>query len=63
VVSGLRVAAGKHYLSDVAVGAAAGSFFGWVFPYMHRQDRKAGGIRMGMAIGGSTPYPVVAWEF
>jgi membrane-associated phospholipid phosphatase len=62
VVGGLRIAAGKHYLSDVVVGAAAGSFFGWVFPYMHKRDRKAG-MRLGMAIGGSTPYPVVAWEF
>jgi membrane-associated phospholipid phosphatase len=60
-VSGLRVAAGKHYLSDVVIGAAAGSFFGWIFPYMHRSE--ASGLRLGMAIGGSTAYPVLAWRF
>ena len=34
-VAGLRVAAGKHFTSDVVVGAAAGAFFGWAFPRMH----------------------------
>lgn len=34
-VAGLRVAAGKHFPSDVVVGAAAGAFFGWAFPRMH----------------------------
>lgn len=34
-VAGLRVAAGKHFPSDVVVGAAAGAFFGWALPRMH----------------------------
>lgn len=34
-VAGLRVAAGKHYLSDVVVGAAAGTAFGWAFAKWH----------------------------
>jgi len=64
LVAGLRVAAGKHYLSDVVVGAAAGSFFGWVFPYMHR-NKKAGGGGGGLDVGmnGETPYPLLTWTF
>jgi len=35
-VSGaLRVMAGSHFLSDVIAGAAIGSFFGFIIPYMH----------------------------
>lgn len=34
-VAGLRVAAGKHYPSDVLVGAAVGSAFGWAFARWH----------------------------
>lgn len=34
-VAGLRVAAGKHFPSDVIVGAAAGALFGWLFPFLH----------------------------
>lgn len=32
----LRVEAGKHFWSDVAVGALVGSAIGWVVPEMHR---------------------------
>lgn len=35
----LRVAAGKHFPSDVIVGAAMGSFFGWLVPWLHKQER------------------------
>ncbi len=34
-ISTLRVVAGKHYPSDVLVGAAVGSFFGFYLPYLH----------------------------
>lgn len=33
----LRVAAGKHYPSDVVMGAAMGSFIGWLVPMLHRE--------------------------
>ncbi len=35
LVGGLRVAAGKHYVSDVAAGAVAGSLFGFLIPRLH----------------------------
>lgn len=65
-VAGLRVAAGKHFLSDVVVGAAMGSFFGWVFPYMHRsrdpgERAKPGGLEVGM--NGAWPYPLLTYTF
>ena len=32
----LRIAADRHYLSDVLVGAAVGSLVGWAVPWLHR---------------------------
>ncbi len=34
----LRMAADRHYLLDVAVGAAAGALAGWVVPWLHLHD-------------------------
>ena len=33
----LRVRAGRHFPSDVAVGAVVGAFTGWIVPRMHRR--------------------------
>ena len=46
-----------------SLGAAAGSFFGWAFPYMHR--KKAGGSALGLDVGmnAETPYPLLTWTF
>jgi undecaprenyl-diphosphatase len=40
IVAGLRVASGEHFLSDVLAGAAIGSFFGWLVPYVHQNPVK-----------------------
>jgi membrane-associated phospholipid phosphatase len=38
----LRMAAGKHYLSDTLVGVGVGSLIGWAVPYLfHRPGRGA----------------------
>lgn len=47
VVAGLRVAAGKHYPSDVFAGALMGGALGWVVPWAHlarhrNQDKDPG---------------------
>lgn len=34
----LRVAADKHYTTDVLAGAAAGTLAGWLIPKLHRPD-------------------------
>ena len=34
----LRVASGKHFPSDVIVGAAVGGFTGWIIPRIHRRS-------------------------
>jgi membrane-associated phospholipid phosphatase len=63
LVAGLRVAAGKHYLSDVLTGAAAGSLFGWAFPYLHRKGGAANSTGLGMQLNGAGIYPVLTWNF
>lgn len=35
----LRVTSGRHFLSDVVVGALTGAAIGWVVPTLHRRDR------------------------
>ena len=35
-VGAMRMMAGMHFLSDVLVGAAMGSLYGWLIPYLHR---------------------------
>jgi membrane-associated phospholipid phosphatase len=54
-VSGLRVAAGKHFPSDVLAGAAAGAFFGWLFPRLHLAGQAPRGIKVSLfpAEGGT----------
>lgn len=63
VVAGLRVAAGKHYLSDVAVGAAVGSLFGWGLPYLHRRKPAGGSAEADLGINRTGVYPVLTWRF
>ncbi|MCL2325531.1 MAG: phosphatase PAP2 family protein [Proteobacteria bacterium] len=41
LVAYLRVAAQKHYLSDVLVGAGIGSLIGFLIPYLHRENAKS----------------------
>lgn len=38
----LRVAAGKHFPTDVLAGAAAGSLIGWGIPALHRRSPELG---------------------
>ncbi len=61
-VAGLRVAAGKHFPSDVIVGALAGGFFGWLLPYMHTQKDKSAPT-MGMQLDDLGFHPQIAWTF
>jgi len=37
----LRVSSGNHFPSDVIVGAAAGSFIGWVIPWIHKEKSRS----------------------
>ena len=38
----LRIAADRHYLSDVLVSAAVGSLIGWLVPWLHRSNNDDG---------------------
>ena len=37
----MRIAAGKHFLSDVLTGAAIGSFWGYAVPKLHEISDRA----------------------
>lgn len=38
ITGALRIAAGRHFPSDVLIGAAVGSLVGWVVPRVHEVD-------------------------
>jgi len=66
------VAAGKHFPSDVVVGAAMGSFFGWAFAAMHLHHAEkadgtggtmGGGARMGMQLDELGWHPQLTMTF
>ncbi|MBI5485990.1 MAG: phosphatase PAP2 family protein [Deltaproteobacteria bacterium] len=50
----LRVAADRHYLSDVLVGAAIGSLIGWLVPWLHRRsgDSEEGVLSRASIVAG-----------
>jgi undecaprenyl-diphosphatase len=37
-IASMRIVSGSHFLSDVLTGAAIGSFYGWVVPFLHRKQ-------------------------
>ena len=37
----LRIASGKHFLTDVLAGAAIGSFSGFIVPFLHRKTSES----------------------
>ena len=37
-VAVMRIISGSHFLTDVLVGAAIGSFYGWVIPFLHQRQ-------------------------
>ena len=44
LVAGLRMASGKHFATDVAVGAAIGSVVGYYVPKLHLSERTSLGV-------------------
>jgi len=42
-VGAMRMVGGMHFLTDVLVGAAMGSFFGWLIPVLHLQRNRDNG--------------------
>ena len=34
----MRITSGSHFMTDVLVGAAIGSFYGWVIPFLHQRQ-------------------------
>jgi len=48
----LRVRSGNHFPSDVVVGAAVGSFIGWVIPRLHKE--KSNSMSLTTNVAGTT---------
>jgi membrane-associated phospholipid phosphatase len=37
-VSAMRITSGAHFITDVLAGAAIGSFYGWIIPFLHKRN-------------------------
>ena len=55
VVGGLRVSAGRHFLTDVLAGYALGALVGWGIPMLHKHDRNIG-LTLGLNGGIGLTY-------
>lgn len=49
----LRIAADKHYFSDVAIGAAVGTAIGFIIPALHNHHVEFHPLPGGLAVAGS----------
>jgi len=60
--SNLRVRAGKHFYSDVIVGAVVGAAAGFVVPYLHYRNHSPNGLATAewVAIGAGPVVGIVA---
>jgi undecaprenyl-diphosphatase len=36
-IAALRIASGNHFITDVLAGAAIGSLYGWLVPFLHQR--------------------------
>jgi len=41
-IGAMRMLSGMHFFTDVIAGAAIGSFYGWLIPYLHRNTARNG---------------------
>lgn len=64
-VASLRVAAGKHFPSDVIVGAIIGSGFGWTFAkiHLHGATEKPNRLHAMMQWDDLGWHPEINWKF
>jgi undecaprenyl-diphosphatase len=37
-IASMRIASGSHFITDVLTGAAIGSFYGWIIPFLHKKQ-------------------------
>jgi len=37
-VSAMRITSGAHFITDVLAGAAIGSLYGWIIPFLHKNN-------------------------
>jgi membrane-associated phospholipid phosphatase len=65
LTGGLRIAADRHYLSDVLVGAAVGSLVGWAVPWLHRvaEDDDGGTSVLSQATVSAGPDLMFSFAF
>jgi membrane-associated phospholipid phosphatase len=61
----LRIAADKHYLSDVLVGASVGSLVGFAVPFFfHRKSASTEPTKMApSAISAGSNHVSFTWQF
>jgi undecaprenyl-diphosphatase len=51
-IASMRIISGSHFLSDVFVGAAIGSFYGWVIPFLHKKENNENNLAINFTGNG-----------
>jgi undecaprenyl-diphosphatase len=51
-IASMRILSGSHFLSDVLIGAAIGSLYGWLIPVLHIKDNTKNNLSMNFTGNG-----------
>jgi len=51
-VVSMRITSGSHFMTDVIAGAAIGSFYGWVIPFLHKKHNNENNLAVNFTGNG-----------
>lgn len=51
-IASMRIASGSHFISDVLTGAAIGSFYGWIIPFLHKKQNNEDSLAINFTGNG-----------
>jgi undecaprenyl-diphosphatase len=51
-IASMRILSGSHFLSDVLIGAAIGSLYGWLIPVLHIKDNNKNNLSLNLTGNG-----------
>ncbi|MDR1325465.1 MAG: phosphatase PAP2 family protein [Treponema sp.] len=51
-IASMRIASGSHFITDVLTGAAIGSFYGWIIPFLHKKQNNEDNLTINFTGNG-----------
>ncbi|MDR1398864.1 MAG: phosphatase PAP2 family protein [Treponema sp.] len=51
-IASMRITSGSHFITDVLTGAAIGSFYGWIIPFLHKKQNSQDNLAINFTGNG-----------